>query len=268
MRGRCPRSTLRTVTEPDPTFIRGARRFDAVVCDIDGCLGPESAAPVDAEGLARLAAHNRAAQSLGDRPVVTICSGRPQPYAEAICRMIHNDTLPIVCENGVWLWDPRDNSYTRDPAIRPEHAGAVAEVSRWIESELGPKGVVIQPGKHAAISIWHADTAFLFGLIPMLRETFAARSWPFRVSTTVAWINIDLTHVSKATGLRRFIERTRLRKERLAGIGDSPSDLAMLEHCAFFACPANAAAEVRARAHYVSPREEIDGVLDILERLG
>jgi len=252
---------------PDPVIHARARRFDAVVCDIDGCLGPESAAPVDAESLARLAAHNRAAITRTDRPLVTLCSGRPLPYAEAIARMIHNDALPVVCENGVWLWDPRDNTFHRDPAITPSDQHAVAEATRWIEQELGPERVVIQPGKSASISIWHPDTAFLFGLIPMIRATIADRSWPFRVSTTVAWINIDLAHVSKSTGLRRLIERTHLRKERLAGIGDSASDLAMLEHCAFFACPANAAPEARARANYISPRREIEGVLDILEQL-
>jgi len=249
---------------PSPSV---ARRFDAVLCDIDGCLGPESAAPVDAERLAHLAAYNRRAIASADAPVVTLCSGRPQPYAEAICRMIHNDALPIVCENGVWLWDPRTHSFIRDPAITPAHLNAVAAATAWIERELIPRGIVIQPGKTASISLWHPDTAYLRTVVPTLLRTCADNDWPFRVSMTVAWVNIDLTHISKATGLRRLIERTGLHKERLAGIGDSPSDLVMLEHALFFACPQNAAPEVKARAHYVSPLTEIEGVIDILNHL-
>ena len=72
------------------------RRYDAVICDIDGCLAPETSTPIDAPGLARIAEHNRLAQEAGDRPVVTLCSGRPEPFVEAICRTIGNRTLPAI----------------------------------------------------------------------------------------------------------------------------------------------------------------------------
>jgi hydroxymethylpyrimidine pyrophosphatase-like HAD family hydrolase len=83
----------------------------------------------------------------------------------------------------------------------------------------------------------------------------------------VAWVNCDLAHVSKATGLARFKARTGLVAERLAGIGDTTGDMAIREHVAFFACPANAQPELKRHADYVSPFAEVAGVLDILERL-
>ena len=61
-------------------------RFDAVICDIDGCLGPESHGPLEATRLAALAEYNRLAHETGDRPVVTLCSGRPLPYADGVGR--------------------------------------------------------------------------------------------------------------------------------------------------------------------------------------
>ncbi len=243
------------------------RRFDAVISDIDGCLGPESHAPVDAHALAKLAEYNHAAHDRGDRPVVTLCSGRPQPYAEAICRVIANTTLPCVCEMGVWLYDPRDNRYLRDERITLEHLQGVRACQQWVEADLGPRGVVIQPGKTASISIWHPDTASLKSLIPMLRERMAGEGWPLRVSDTVAWINLDLAHVSKATGIERLMKLTGLDRSRTAGIGDTLGDLAIRENVSFFACPSNAVAELKKVADYVSPHEEIGGVLDILDRL-
>lgn len=243
------------------------RRYDAVICDIDGCLGPESNAPLDVAALEKIAEYNQEAIARRDRPVVTLCSGRPQPFAEAMCRFLSNTELPCVAENGVWLFDPRTNRYLRDPAIGAEHLAAVHEATVWIEAELGPSGMVIQPGKTASISLWHEDTRFLKSHMPRLREVFAARGWPFRVSDTIAWINCDLTHVSKATGIARLLKETGLVPSRLAGVGDSPSDLVMLDHVAFFACPGNAHPEVRARSNYVSPEHEVRGVLDILARL-
>jgi len=244
-----------------------SRRFDAVICDIDGCLAPESTAPMDAPALARIAEYNTRAQSVGDRPVVTLCSGRPQPFVEALCRLLHNTSVPCVAENGVWLFDPRDSRFLIDPTITDAHLDAIEEAEHWVRYELGPRGVVIQPGKAASLSIWHPDTTMLKAMQPRLREEFARRGWPLRVSATVAWINCDLEHVSKASGVRRLVAETGLTRERLAGIGDMPSDQAIADNVGYFACPVNADATLSKNAHYVSPRHEVLGVLDILERL-
>lgn len=244
-----------------------ARRFDAIISDIDGCLGPESHAPLDASSLLTLARHNARALNNGDVPLLTLCSGRPQPYAEAMCRLLGNSLLPCVCENGVWLYDPRDNAFLRDPSITPAHLDAVREATRWFESDLIPRGVVIQPGKTASISLWHPDTAFLLSLRELIRERFTRESWPLRVSNTVAWINCDLAHVNKGTGIDRLLALTGLTPERAAGIGDMPGDLAIRERVSFFACPANADPAVKAASDYVSPFDEIEGVLDIVGRL-
>lgn len=243
------------------------RRFDAVICDIDGCLGPESAAPFDTPLLLKVAEHNILAATKGDRPVLTVCSGRPQPFAEAMCRFLANASVPCVAENGVWLYDPRDNRFLMDPAITAEDRKAVREATTWVERELLPRGVIIQPGKTASISLWHPDTRLLMGLMPTIRETFRTHGWNLRVSNTVAWINCDLEHVSKGSGIRRLIEICHFEKVRLAGIGDQMSDLAIRESVAFFACPSNADAALAAKADFVSGEAEVRGVLDILARL-
>lgn len=243
-----------------------SRKLDAVICDIDGCLGPESAAPMDAGGLVRVAEYNRLAKERGDRPIVTVCSGRPQAYAECLCRVINNDVLPSISEMGVWLYDPPSHRYLRDPSITTDDLRTIAEVTAWVERELSPSGVIVQPGKTASISLWHRDTAYLMGLKPRLQSAMAEHGWGLRVSSTVAWINLDLEKVSKASGIRRFMEFTGLTRERLAGIGDTMGDMAIRESVAFFACPANADEGLKAHADFVSPGDEIDGVLDVLQR--
>lgn len=242
-------------------------RFDAVICDIDGCLSPETSEPMDTPRLARLAEYNRLAQERGDRPVLTVCSGRPEPFAEAMCRLLGNRTLPAIAENGVWLYHPRDNGWDRDPAITPEHLRAVQEAREWVEAELGPRGVVMQPGKAASISLYHRDTPLLRSLEGPVREEFRRRGWPLRVSMTWYYINCDLEHISKATALDRFTAVTGLVRERLAGIGDTMSDAAIADKVAWFACPANAAEGIRARADYVAKGAETAGVVEILELL-
>jgi len=240
--------------------------FDAILCDIDGCLGPESHEPFDAAAIAKVASYNRHAIATRSRPVLTLCSGRPQPFAEALCRLVGNDLLPCVAEMGVWLYDPARNRFLLDPAILPEHRRWIREATAWIEETLIPQGVVIQPGKTASISLWHPDTDWLMAQRQPLRERFAAGGWNLRVSNSVAWVNCDLAHVSKGTGIARFREVTGLAQARLAGIGDTMSDLAIREQVACFAVPANAQDELKACADYVSPHHGIEGVLDILEQ--
>ena len=249
-----------------------SRRFDAVICDVDGCLQPERAGdPVDAAALLRVREHNQRAHEVGDVPVVTLCTGRPQPYAEAIARIIDVRTLPIVCEMGVWLWHPSDNRFDMDPSITPDDLAAIQAARSWIASAYGPGGVVMQPGKTASISLFHPDTAYLKSLEPALRRRFEQEGWPMRVSSTWLWINIDLEQVSKKTGIKRLFEATGptngLSADRCCGIGDTMGDLAIRESVAWFACPSNAEPGLQDVADLVSTMPEIAGVLDILKQL-
>ncbi len=242
-------------------------RFDAIICDIDGCLSPESSGPFDVESLARIGEHNRRAARDQDRPVLTLCTGRPQPFAEGMCRLLQNSVLPLIAENGVWMWDPATNAFVMDPAITPEHRRAVREAQAWLEEEFGTLGVSQQPGKSASVSLYHPDPAYLRSICPRITEEFARRGWPTRVSMTWFYINCDLKHVSKGTGIGRLMERTGLKKERLAGIGDTLGDELIRERVAWFACPANAAAEIRTRADFVAGEDEARGVVEILREI-
>lgn len=243
-------------------------RFDAIISDVDGCLQPESHAPLDGPALERVAAHNRRAHEPGSGlPHVTLCTGRPQPYAEAICRLIANTSLPIVAEMGVWLWHPDTNRFDRDPSITAEHLANLDRCRRYIEADLFPRGFVTQPGKTCSISVYHDDTPTLKAIEPGLRERAESEGWGLRVSSTWHWINLDLAHVSKATGIERMKAHAGLESARLAGIGDTMSDLAIREQVAFFACPSNADERLKGHADYVSPLAEIAGVIDIIERI-
>lgn len=243
------------------------RRFDAVICDIDGCLSPESSAPFDTAALFKIAEHNRLAQERQDRPIVTVCSGRPEPFAEAMCRLTGNHTLPAIAENGVWMYHPDRNAYDRDPTITAEDLRAVRDAAAWVERDLGPRGVVMQPGKSCSISLYHEDTEFLKSLEPEVRARFEREGWPLRVSMTWLYINCDLQHISKGTALDRWMKFTGISRERMAGIGDTRSDVPILERVAWFACPQNAVKELKERANYIAANDEAKGVVEILTRL-
>ncbi len=243
------------------------RPFDLVMCDIDGCLTPEGLEEVDRESLDRIAGYNRRARDSGDRPVLTLCSGRPQPYVEALSRFL-GITVPCIAENGVWLHDPSTNAYRIDPAITSRDFAAVAAITSWMIDRYGGAGAAIQPGKTASVSLYHADHQWLVAHLDEIASHCRAEGYPLRVSMSWFYINCDLVHVSKATGIDRLLAGRALPRARLAGIGDTMGDAAIRERVAFFACPANADERLRALADYVSPHAVASGVVDILERMG
>ncbi len=245
----------------------GRRRFDLVVSDIDGCLSGEGPTAMDVEALAKVAAHNRLAVERGDRPVLTVCSGRPQPFAEAMCRLVGNTSAPCVAENGVWLYHPGTNEYVMDPAITREHRAAVREAAEWLEKEFAAHGVTQQPGKAASVSLYHPDTAYLRSIEGRVEAGLARGGWGLRVSMTWLYINCDLAHVTKGTGVDRLLAMAGIGRERAAGIGDTMGDAAIADRVAWFACPANAKEEIKGRAAYVAEREEAWGVVEILGKL-
>jgi hydroxymethylpyrimidine pyrophosphatase-like HAD family hydrolase len=241
--------------------------YKIVLCDIDGCLSPEDSVPMDVARLSRVAAWNDRINQGGTGPLLTLCSGRPLAFVEAMCRFLQNASWPCLGENGVWLYDPKQNLYLMDPTITDEHLAMVAEAARWTKQHFGPQGITLQPGKNASVTLHHSDTAFLERVCVQVRDEFSKRGWPFRVSMTWSYINCDLQHISKATGIQRLFERTGLTSSNAIGIGDTMSDKAIADNVDFFACPANAAEPLKQIADYVSPYSETEGVLDILERV-
>jgi hydroxymethylpyrimidine pyrophosphatase-like HAD family hydrolase len=242
-------------------------KYDAVICDIDGCLSPESHAPINISGLSKLAEHNRRAIQDRDRPIVTLCSGRPIGFVECLCRLIHNTLIPCIGENGVWLWRPADNSFECDPAISDEHLEVVHEARKLLRTLYQSRGVIQQPGKTASVALYHPNTDYLRSIVPSIADAFEQRDWPMRVSMTWLYINCDLQHVNKATAIDRLVAETDIAAARIAGIGDTMGDRFIAERVSWFGCPANSEKEITKAANYVSSHDEVEGVLDILHQL-
>lgn len=246
---------------------KSSSEYDLVICDIDGCMSPESHALINLPGLSQVAEHNRKAIAQKDRPLVTLCSGRPIGFVECMCRLLQNSLVPCIGENGVWLWNPSDNVFECDPTITDEHFEMVHEARKLIRDRYAAQGVVQQPGKSASIALYHPDTEYLRSILPELGEEFQRRGWAIRVSMTWFYINCDLEHISKGTAIDRLLTKTGIAKERIAGIGDTMGDRYIADRVAWFGCPGNAEDEIKQRAHFVSEREEVEGVLDILSQL-
>lgn len=246
---------------------RTTAKYDLVICDIDGCLSPESHAVINGPALTQIAEHNRRAIQDRDRPVVTLCSGRPIGFVECLTRLTHNTLIPCIGENGVWIWRPADNTFECDPAITDDHLEIAHEARQLLRSLYHQHGIIQQPGKSASIALYHPDTEYLRSTVSTISEEFEKRDWPLRVSMTWLYINCDLLHVNKGTAIDRLLAETGIDPKRTAGIGDTMGDRFIADRVSWFGSPANAEAEIKELATYVSTQDEVEGVLEMLQLL-
>lgn len=239
------------------------RTYDVVFCDVDGCLMPEVNHSADLPALVQLAEFNRRAQSDRDRPVIIPCTGRPQPYAEAVCRTLG---CPLcICENGAWIYNFHAHRWTLEPNVTPADLAAVRTLEHWVENELAPEGCFLQLGKYASATVFHDDVAWLArDVVPRIHSLIAHNRWPMRVSMTWTCINVDLDHVSKGVAIDRVVKAQGLSRDRLAGIGDTAGDIKIRERVAWFGCPANADEAIRPHADLIASQPLARGVLEVL----
>ena len=80
-----------------------------------------------------------------------------------------------------------------------------------------------------------------------------------------------MVDLNKGDGVKHILNRLGIKKENVLGIGDNyHSDVSMMEECGFVACPGNSDEKlkeyVRSKNGYISEKECMKGVLDILEK--
>lgn len=238
-----------------------------IISDVDGCLTTEASEAWDLEHLLQLGRLQReAVAGNGTMAPMTLCTGRPQPYVEAMMKLLAIEA-PCICENGAVIYTLHDNFARYAPGVTEEKVLGLRRVRAFIETEIlaGREDVVLQFGKESQISVF-SETPEIFPAIQEKIEGFLANTDgpELLINQSHFYLNISLMGVDKGTTLRALLAMLGLERKDVAGIGDTEGDLPLREAVGFFACPANATEETKAVADYVSPYPMLEGVLDIL----
>ncbi|HEX7005467.1 MAG TPA: HAD hydrolase family protein [Trueperaceae bacterium] len=230
-----------------------------LVVDIDGCLVAVEHAAYDLGNLARVAELNRSSLTDPAVPPLTILSGRPHPYVDALMQVL-DIRVPAIFENGAGL------------AVRsPYTARYRAEVERGrvslavLARELGGRPeLTIQPGKSASLTVFPVDPdEGIEGIERLLEEIVEREALELVLDPAQECVNVLVRGVDKGLGLRWLADELALPLSQIAGIGDSLGDLAWLELCGFSCAPANAVEAVQLRVDSVSEFEDVRAVEEL-----
>ena len=240
-----------------------------IISDAEGCLIPGQGRPWDLDALAVVARYNRLARERGDLPPLTICSGRPVQFVDALGQAI-GLFVPAACENGAVLFDPRRGRV--EPLFTPEQREQMAGVRSVLEREFFGNGRGrLAVGKEACVSLVPFDPgedipALMQEVAAFLAGRLGLDGAELCFTHSAGAVDITPAGIDKGLGGRALATVLGLEPGQVLVIGDSHNDLPIMAWAGHVAAPANAIDAVRERAEYVSPQSCCAGVVDILCR--
>jgi len=238
-----------------------------IVLDIDGVLTDGETKALDLGFLGKLAALNQLARNDQRRlqrpyPQITLCTGRPAPYAEALLQAI-DGRLPAVFENGAGLYVPNGYRFLSHPELgNGKQMRAVR--SRLEETLVQGQIAFLQPGKEYSLSIFAHNPEKTDELLKQTVSALGSLTEAVDLVYSASCLNVLPRDIHKGKGLDFLAEQIGINQEEMLGIGDSDIDLPFLARVGISAAPANANAAVKRLVDYVSPSPTSEGVNDIL----
>lgn len=242
-----------------------------IVSDIEGCLTINKKHPINTGMLTKIHAYCELARRNGKTPPLVVCTGRPQPYAEAILQTLDAffPNFPSIVENGCFLYDPVEDVLIPNPAILGKE-NDLENIKLFLRKKLIKNNLAkIEPGKELCISLNP-----VLGMT--IKELYATtlKILPSKIRGLVfvthssSAVDITPNGVNKATGLEFLSCRTGIDFSEMIGIGDTAGDLPMLEKVGFPACPGNATKEVKElvknKGGYIAKAPNTAGVWEII----
>jgi hypothetical protein len=233
------------------------------ISDIDGCLS-EPFQPYALEALQILAGYAVQAGAVGQsaRPALTICSGRPAPYVEAMAQAL-GVQVPVLFEAGAGLYDPVAARYAWHPDFSADLAAQIEAVARWIVRHIIPgTAMAFDHTKRTQAGLIGPDAAEVQAAMDAI-EAFVTENHPaLRVVHTPVSVDVLPRTLTKQQGMVWLAAHLGVSLTEIAFIGDTHGDLDALGIVGHSFAPANAIADVRQAVQHVTAGRVIDGVLE------
>ena len=247
----------------DAALLEPGGTIRVFACDVDGCLAAAGHADYDLAAFTRLAELNRASEHDETVPALTLLTGRPHAYVDALSQALAI-RLPMSFENGVGLATRRPYRFWLDaraeaglPALRG-FAAAVEEAPH----------LMLQPGKLGSLSVFPRPAGRdVADLADELAALTVRLELDLVIDPSTDCVNVLVPGVDKASGFARLCEALELEPEEVAGVGDSVGDAAWLAACGVSFAPANAVPDVKAVVTSVSALPDAAAVVEAYEAL-
>lgn len=237
------------------------------ITDLDGCVSDPFITP-DWDAFTTLRELNL--KSNGDEiiPPLSICTGRPMPYAEAMAQML-GIRIPFIFESGGGMYDVAENKLTWTPALSDDIRRQVNEIKNWSKKHLIPRypGSIPEFAKFTDIGIIHQDEATVMKIREESLDHIGTNYDAFEVHHTEVSVNIILKQANKASGIRMLCREMGFGLDEVAYIGDSSGDVPGLSIVGFPFAPSNGAQSVKDVATVITDGRATKGVVEAYHKI-
>lgn len=232
------------------------------ITDLDGCIAHPFISP-DWEAISQIKELNRLSKEDDTIPGLTICSGRPFPYVEAVGQWLDVDH-PMLFESGGGIYDIKTNELTWNPHFNNIAKEAVAEIKEWIEHTLikNYDGTYPEFAKYTDAGLVNPDPTKIALMYKEVLNYMGEKYPMFEVHTTDVSVNIILKKANKGEGMRFLCEKLGLSLDEVAYIGDSSGDIPALEVVGKSFAIQNAKPFVKEVVDVVTTEDTTKGVLE------
>lgn len=238
-------------------------KIKLLVLDIDGVINRGHEKSYNIEILKKLQDINNKSKIDNSVPGISLITGRPGAYAEAICQVI-GCYQPIIFEHGTGSFNPNKFKSIANPALGDvDHLLKIYEKIRL--SFLKNKKAYVQTGREYSMSIFPYQEFNLEDINSVCSDILGSDLEFFDILGAQTCLNIIPKDFHKGTGLKFLSRLTGINISEMLTVGDSEIDVPMLNISGFSACPANSSDSVKNVSKYCASKKYDQGLLEILE---
>ncbi len=235
------------------------------ITDIDGCLTTPFETP-DWDKLSEIRRLNEQSAHDVAVPPLTICSGRPMPYVEAVAQWLGIE-IPVVFESA-GMYEFATNRVTFLPVFDDKAEEQIEDLKDWLQDEIIDRysGMILEFTKRMDAGLIHLEKGVIEEVYPRIRD-FVEEEYPrFEVHMTSVSINILVRGNNKGNGIQRLCREIGVDPSDAAYIGDSSGDIDGLKVVGHPFAPVNAADDAKEVAETLD-EEATDAVLAVYRRV-
>jgi hydroxymethylpyrimidine pyrophosphatase-like HAD family hydrolase len=214
------------------------------ITDIDGCLLEPMKTP-RWDILTKIRSLNKQSRHDSTIPSLTLCTGRPLPYAEAVAQMMGIEQ-PFVFENA-GVFDPVHYRLHLDGMLTDKTRQQIVELKSWLEQHIISQhtGFTLEFSKLMDAGIIHPDKKMILQVLPTVQDYVTEHYQNFEIHRTDVSINIILGKNNKESGIRKLCKSRKISPLQAAYIGDSSGDISGLKITGRSFAPSNAVDQVK-----------------------
>lgn len=236
------------------------------VLDIDGCVSYPFETP-HWESISEIRTLNVKSRNEDEIPSLTLCTGRPHPYAEAVAQWL-DIKLPFVFESAA-LYHWKGN---RVQTILDGRNGLslepIRQIKKWLSDSVIPNypDMILEFSKMMDAGVVSPDREQINQIYREIMEHTDKHYPELEVHRTEISVNILLAGNNKRTGFELLSGEIGTPLEQMAYIGDSEGDLLPLKSVKMPFAPMNAIDRVKEVAEVI-PLETSQAVLEAYRRI-